>query len=169
MSEFIHDLEWHKEHKRLGFYDPIAEFFEDMEKAQLSEEDTTFNESQYTQHVESVGDYIESKRCPLCGIVPTEELYKAMEKLEEEPETKWIPCSERLPEEDGMYLVSVNPYYVPPKDYTTDALYFHKGVWKYMDILKVHHAIVPELVLREFEWPIIAWMPLPEPYQEVKE
>ena len=82
---------------------------------------------------------------------------------------QWIPCSARLPEEDGMYLVSVNPYYVPPKDYTTDALYFHKGVWKYMDILKVHHAIVPELVLREFEWPIIAWMPLPEPYQEVKE
>ena len=58
MSDFIHDLEWHKEHKRLGFYDPIAELFEDMEKAQLSEEDATFNESQHTQRVESVEDYV---------------------------------------------------------------------------------------------------------------
>ena len=27
---------------------------------------------------------------------------------------KWIPCSERLPEKDGDYYVTVDPLYVPP-------------------------------------------------------
>ena len=53
-------IEWHLEHKRLGFYDPIAELYEELQaKAQLSEEDATFNaenvEPNATQDVQSVG------------------------------------------------------------------------------------------------------------------
>ena len=59
-------IEWHLEHKRLGFYDPIAELYEELQaKAQLYEEDATFNAenvepnaTQDVQSVGSVGDYI---------------------------------------------------------------------------------------------------------------
>lgn len=39
----MRDIEWHLEHKRLGFADPIADLYEALieEKTQLSEEDTT--------------------------------------------------------------------------------------------------------------------------------
>ena len=65
-NEMDKSIEWHLEHKRLGFYDPIAELYEELQaKAQLSEEDATFNAenvelntTQDVQSVGSVGDYI---------------------------------------------------------------------------------------------------------------
>lgn len=57
---------------------------------------------------------------------------------------KWIPCSERLPEEDGKYLVS------------TDGTF---GI----DVIDIAR-------FENDEWfkscKIIAWQPLPEPYKE---
>jgi hypothetical protein len=61
----------------------------------------------------------------------------------------WIPCSERLPEVSGLYLVTTNAY----------------GVWA---------ARTDSYSVRNKEWKrkgdkkavIIAWMPLPEPYEE---
>ena len=60
-------LGWHLEHKRLGFADPIADLYEELlnEKAQLSEEDTTFNienvepnTTKGAQSVKNVSDHI---------------------------------------------------------------------------------------------------------------
>lgn len=56
-----------------------------------------------------------------------------------EPENKWIPCSERLPEERGFYLTTT-------KD---------KAV--YCDHWNEDNFDRTEMV--------IAWMPLPEPYR----
>ena len=66
-----------------------------------------------------------------------------------QPETHWIPCSERLPEESGKYLVTVldgigkrttsAPYHLRSKSWT--------------------------LTGRMTYWKVIAWMPLPEPYR----
>lgn len=63
---------------------------------------------------------------------------------------KWIPCSERLPEEDGNYLV----------DYGKMTVLSYEGGWNcFRDYTgRVHrdneiHAVK-------------AWMPLPEPYEE---
>ena len=55
--------------------------------------------------------------------------------------TTWIPVSERLPEEDGLYLVYTEeqPFVCP----------FEDG----------------EFFIGE----VLAWMPLPEPYKEVEE
>lgn len=60
----------------------------------------------------------------------------------------WIPCSERLPEVSGLYLVTTNKY----------------GVWA---------ARTDSYSVRDKEWKrkgdkkavITAWMPLPEPYE----
>lgn len=74
-----------------------------------------------------------------------------------EPEPHWIPCSERLPDKEGRYLVWAVMSFVPdyvdePNTYqgTTIASYFKR--------------------LRPFKWfgdhveQVIAWMPLPKPY-----
>ena len=114
-----------------------------------------YNTNQHIQRVESVGDYIESKRCPLCGIVPTEELYKAMDKLAEEPKTKWIPCSERLPEPQAE--TQRRHWFL-----TTNA-YGNVSVTKYE--FKGDFGFIGWGTNRPIDIRIIAWMPLPEPYK----
>lgn len=57
-----------------------------------------------------------------------------------EPEQQWIPCSERLPEKAGKYLFSVQNGNVYAGTFDQ---YSHR-----------------------FQCAAVAWMPLPEPYQE---
>lgn len=70
----------------------------------------------------------------------------AIKALEQEP--RWIPVEERLPEEQGLYLVTIksgDKYYIDTDLYNT---LYKKG----------------------FRTPnVIAWMPLPQPYSEVTE
>lgn len=71
-------------------------------------------------------------------------------------EQRWIPCSERLPEESGQYIITVK--YVHVDGY--EDLYAEHGEWDgdRWDMFCLGHC-------GEVEG-IIAWMPLPEPYQE---
>lgn len=68
---------------------------------------------------------------------------------------KWIPCSERLPEADGQYLITVK--YKPEADY--EDIYAEHGEWTdgRWDMFCFGHCGEVE--------DIIAWMPLPEPYE----
>ena len=68
------------------------------------------------------------------------------------PEPHWIPCNERLPEEDGEYLVTVKSDYM---HYTTRAWFFVK--------YKIWNKQYDE---GGYEARITAWMPTPEPYRE---
>lgn len=81
-------------------------------------------------------DYIEGnayERHPLPEYYAIENAIKA---LEQKP--KWIPVSEKLPEENGGYLVTVK------RGYVTTALWVGNAEnWK----------------------EVTAWMPLPEPYE----
>ena len=72
-----------------------------------------------------------------------------------EPEPKWIPCSERLPEEDGQYLITVKYKHV---DGYND-IYAEHGEWydEKWDMFCFGHCGEVEGIL--------AWMPLPEPYK----
>lgn len=60
---------------------------------------------------------------------------------------QWIPCSERLPEENGYYLITIKFYHLHNE--VTIGCSFEDGEW-----FKVYK-----------DDKVLAWMPLPEPYQ----
>lgn len=62
------------------------------------------------------------------------------------PKQEWIPCSERLPEKNGVYLVTGENGHVFEYDYSDFTT--HNEKWSFMGIN------------------VIAWMPLPDPYRE---
>lgn len=80
-------------------------------------------------------------------VVPVAEI-DWMPTIEERKNGKWTPCSEGLPKEDGSYWVcgrwSSGKVAVGDCEYSTDDGYF----------------------LTAWNFDVIAWMPLPEPYRE---
>lgn len=79
--------------------------------------------------------------------------YKAdiiAEEIEDLPsaQPRWIPCSERLPEFEGKYLVTDEAGGIT--DILVDDFFqYDDGTWGWM-----------------YSQNVIAWMPLPEPYKE---
>lgn len=73
-----------------------------------------------------------------------------------EPEPHWIPVSERLPDGQGFYLVSVGAPYktVRVYEYKPCEWYENENLWKKEDGSYC------------LNWFVEAWMPLPEPYRE---
>lgn len=99
----------------------------------------------------------------------------AIEALEKQATSEWIPCSERLPDElTPVNVTWVNrkpaPYYENIKNipFTATAVYCNKKWfwWSNIceDILAEYGRNDAEMVDGDVE--IIAWMPLPEPYKE---
>lgn len=78
-------------------------------------------------------------------------------KASAQPEPQWISVEERLPEEDDVYLVTVDPRYIAFGVTQIDMLNWYENKWWYFDIDE-RPAVFPD--------PIIAWMPLPAPYSE---
>lgn len=66
-----------------------------------------------------------------------------------QPEQRWIPCSERLPEHGGRYLISV-----------LDGINRRTTVASYLPRCKAW-----TMTGRMAYWKVIAWKPLPEPYK----
>lgn len=65
-------------------------------------------------------------------------------------ENKWIPVSERLPEESGDYLVTMC------------------SGGEYYDVDTSYFCFLDEGGAEWLESGVIAWQPLPEPYKEDK-
>ena len=83
-----------------------------------------------------------------------ETVQRCIEVLSNEPtidaELHWIPCSERLPEDDTEVVVSCTDDSGDSEfSYTTTGWHF-KGMW---------------VVGNERSYFVRAWMPLPEPYR----
>lgn len=71
-----------------------------------------------------------------------------------ESQQRWISVSERLPEKEGFYLVSIEVMENPPKITT------FTGISQYI----VHDEFLGEV--NDFNREnVIAWMPLPQPYK----
>lgn len=74
---------------------------------------------------------------------------------------EWIPIENGTPKEVGWYLVSVDPYYMPPDGVElVDVAGWMDGRW-WCDSYD-GHKIIEEYPIEEV--PIVAWMPLPKPY-----
>lgn len=78
------------------------------------------------------------------------ETYHVLEALDEQPTVNysgWIPCSLGLrPEEDGLYLATLDGELVGDEKPFVCSNDFYKGKWSDEDCM-------------------IAWQPLPEPYK----
>jgi hypothetical protein len=83
-------------------------------------------------------------------------IYEAVDILDSlptaHPELPWIPVSERLPEESGYYIATT-----------------HDGVGRRTTFVKYQKKAKSwELTGARSYWRVIAWMPLPEPYNPNK-
>ena len=93
---------------------------------------------------------------------------KIVQEVAEEYNGGWIPCSERLPEESGYYLVTYHDWsdgnFLPKYDDTyVRRLHYqiseHFVGWNYPKN-------VDDRAENDCHKEVIAWQPLPEPYKE---
>ena len=92
----------------------------------------------------SMGLYDDKNPCKRAVI-----LGKAIKELEQEP--RWIPVSERLPEERGFYIVTEKVFSLNHKGrYNTkvEQVEYSNGKWQRASFFEV-----------------VAWMPLPKAYE----
>lgn len=82
-----------------------------------------------------------------------------------QPEQKWIPCSERLPEEYGEFLVTMTEK-AKAKDlgFDIDETYIRK--MRYNSNGWQLPRYIPSWINEAVKDEVLAWMPLPELYQE---
>lgn len=80
---------------------------------------------------------------------------------------RWIPVSERLPEEEGEYICQVESECVCILGFTKDA--------SKVDWLSFGKEFKGKALFYEFDYElgyyereVVAWMPLPEPYKEAE-
>ena len=82
-----------------------------------------------------------------------EAVLEDIKQAEAEYKGGWIPCSERLPEKNGMYLCTQNSYDLATNKnilrVSTELVEFYNGKWRRAKNLVVTH-----------------WQPLPEPFKE---
>ena len=81
-----------------------------------------------------------------------------------EPEPHWIPCSERLPEKSGRYLVTRGLN-------ACGSLWNRIYIANYSDLMGIRREKIwwqGNVGKSDFERldDVLAWMPLPEPYRE---
>ena len=91
-----------------------------------------------------------------------------LEKLPSaQPEQRWIPCSERLPEEYGEFLVTMTEK-AKAKDlgFDIDETYIRKMRYNSNGWQLPRH--IPSWINEAVKDEVLAWMPLPEPYGEEK-
>ena len=83
-----------------------------------------------------------------------------MERLDLSKE--WIPVERELSIEEDWYLVSVDPYHMPPNGVELVDIFAWNGKeWITTDIDYEDPKI--KIVVKD-DCPVIAWMPLPKPY-----
>ena len=145
-------------------FEKIIEKLEEYEYENLVEHD-----SEMANHCKQ--DCNDINDCTLCVWDKAIEIVK-QEAEKFVPDTNvgnngWIPCSERLPEEGGYYLVTYHGWsngdYLPKFDDTyVRRLHYQKSErftgWN-------HPRYCDDKAENDTNREVIAWQPLPEPYQ----
>ena len=100
--------------------------------------------------IEGMIEDLERKDTYIGGCTTKGELIITLRKLQQQP--RWIPVSEKLPEENGYYLVTIKwkGKYSGTVYIETDVVEYDKKIKKWIC----------------GDGKVIAWMPLPEPYKE---
>lgn len=86
-------------------------------------------------------------------------------EVADRPQGEWIPCSERLPSEKGMYLVTsrekatAEEFGFDLDDVEVKKMRFDEDGWR----IPKH---IPEWINGVVHTTVLAWMPLPKPYGE---
>lgn len=77
--------------------------------------------------------------------------------IEAAEETRWIPCSERLPEKTGRYLCTVGASFRNPRE-----MYYAPQEWAKESDNATWRSTDGSYV---YDWFVEAWQPLPKPYK----
>lgn len=86
-------------------------------------------------------------------------IYAMLQLIDEQPKVgEWIPCSERLPEEDGIYIVD-DRVFNSPWIHTAGFMVSSKA-W-----CENHGVYYDDKYGRYEDGRVIAWQPLPEPWE----
>ena len=109
-----------------------------LEKQPCGEENPNCTECRYYDH--------ENHHCPrFCQVIED-----TMAEITSQ-QTRWIPVSERLPEEDGVYLATCDGEICGENEPFTGLAEYENGKW--VDDEEDYQCV-------------LAWMPLPQPYAE---
>ena len=89
------------------------------------------------------------------------EIMKKMNDLYS-PYGEWVSVDERLPQNKGWYLVSIDPRYLPSTGVELVDIFAWDGKeWVTIDVDDKNAGF--KIIVKD-ECPVVAWMPLPKPY-----
>ena len=81
-------------------------------------------------------------------------------------DNRWIPVSERLPEEYGTYMVAWRPVGYSPEDVMKKT---YSGITSFYEMVEYDpddEALWIGCIEQCDNYSVLAWQPLPEPYKE---
>ena len=74
---------------------------------------------------------------------------------------EWIPVTDRLPPTKGLYMVSIDPRYLPPNDVLLVDIWGWDGKnW----LIDSYDNSASYDIVDQNEYPVVAWMKVPKPY-----
>ena len=107
----------------------------------------------------------EHEKCNGCGLTDCKNRNKIWFGVSDD-NNGWIPCSERLPKEYGDYLVAWKPLHMSAEDIIKKV---GRAVPHFYEIVEYNpddEALwIGSIEQAQVEYEIIAWQPLPQPYQ----